>query len=197
MNNLTTHLDTLGLTDSDVDEELSSVDDIIQYVSSSNRLFRKTIKHILLKDIQAYFDNETIKPSDDLTKLFPRKSRRTEWIKFSYYLDFKVPSLKLTLISIILMTIIVLGVGLIILWLVFGQTELFIHSALSKMSLIPVILMTAIIPFGLIASVGETVLPAKTVDELLDQIISKNLSDLLTDDKLRYKEMILNELKED
>jgi hypothetical protein len=199
MDNLTIQLNSIGLTDSDidVDEKIESIDKLVLYVSSSNRLFRKTIKHLILRDIKLYFDNDSIGLNDDLKGLFPRKGRKTEWIKFSYYFDLKVPELKLTKFSIILITILAISVVTLILWLVFGQTELLIHSIATKVPLIPIVLMTAILQLGLIGMFGQTDLPAKTIGELADEIISKNLSDLLTDDKKKYKEIIARELTAD
>src|SRR5688572_29209838 len=112
MENLTTQLNSIGLTDSDidVDEKIESIDEIVRYVSSSNRLFRKTIKHLIVRDIKLYFDNNSIGLDDGLKGFFPRRGRKTEWIKFSYYLDLKVPELKLTKFSIFLLIILVISV---------------------------------------------------------------------------------------
>jgi len=194
MDNLTTRFTTIGLNDSDLDDRIDSVDEIVHHVSSSNRLFRKTIKHLILRDIKHYFANEIIELNDELKVFFPRNGRRLEWIKFSYYLDFKVPALKMTKFSVVLLTIFALSIVTLILWLVFVQTDLLIHSTLSNVPLISVILMASILPLGLIVWLGQTALPAKTVGDLADEIISKNLSELLAEDKKRYKEIILKEL---
>lgn len=196
MNKFATQFKTIGLTESDVDEKIESVAEIVHCVSSSNRLFRKTIKHLILRDIRLYFENETITPDDELKKFFPGKGIRTEWTRFSYSLDLKVPGLRLTKFAIVLLIIFALSTVTFMLWLIFAQTALFIHALVTKIPLIPMILMIACMLLALIAWLGHTALPAKTIEELTDKIISENLSDLLTDDRKKYKEMILNELTE-
>jgi hypothetical protein len=72
--------------------------------------------------------------------------------------------------------------------------EVFIHSYISKVLFVPLTFIDGITPSILIAAWGQTVLPVKTLDDLLDKIISRNFSDLLYDEKKKFKEIIGREL---
>jgi hypothetical protein len=94
MDNLTNHIDAIGLTNDDLDEKFETTDDLINYISSTSRPFRKALRHILLKDIKLYFDNDLIKGTDVLWTYFREKDRKLEWIKFTHFFpDYKIPKL--------------------------------------------------------------------------------------------------------
>jgi hypothetical protein len=46
----------------------------------------------------------------------------------------------------------------------------------------------------MIMDFGTRALPAKTIDELIDKIITDSLADLLCDDKKKFKEIVTKEL---
>ena len=195
LNNITRKLALVGLNESDIEGEITSIDEIVNIVSSSHRLFRKSLEYIILRDIRLFFQNEKIELADKLEIYFPRKGRRAKWVEFSYYFDLTVPALKLTTFSIFLIILVVLATIAAILWIIFGETELYVHSVLSNVPLIPVIVMSVLVSLGLIATWGHDALPARTIEELVDKIISRNLSDLLTEDKILFKELVLRELE--
>jgi len=194
MVDLINHLNTIGLTENDIDEKVKSVGDLVICVSSSTRLFRKTLKHILFKEIRIYFDNDSIGINDELSKYFPRKGRRFDWIKFSNFFNLKIPRLKLSAFAIALIVIDCLSVCGFVIWIAFGQTDLLIHSLVSKIPLLPLVLSAGLLALGFIAGFGSTRLPAQTFDDLVDEIISKNFADLLCDDRKVFKEIVLKEL---
>jgi hypothetical protein len=195
MNVLKNQLEAIGLTESDVDEGITSIDDLVNHVASSMILFRKTLRCLVFRQIRTYFDSEALSLSDDLRKYFPRRGRMREWTKFREFLDLRVPRLRLTALATTLLVVVCVVFLGFYLWIVFAQTELLIHSLVSKVPLLSIIFPLTVLPVGFIALVGRTRLPARTFDELVDEIISSNFADLLGDDKRMFKEIIRQELE--
>jgi hypothetical protein len=87
-------LKKIGLSKSDFDQELKSENDIVSYVSTSGRLYRKAIQYIVLKELRIYLDNPSLGYSDDISQYFKYKGRKKSWTKFKDWMEFKTPELR-------------------------------------------------------------------------------------------------------
>lgn len=190
-------LTKIGLTKSDFDEELNSESDLIYSVTSSGRLYRKAIQHIILKELRIYLDNPYLNYSDDISKYFKYKGRKKSWSKFRACMEFKTPELRLENFAIFLMVTYLFVYGYYGLKFLLNNTDFFAHVSLSGLSLSGMFFLGALAPLIIIFHLGKTELPAKDVDGLVDKIIQENMHDLLTDNKENLRQIIRNEISMD
>jgi hypothetical protein len=193
--NVLANLEWIGLDVTDVEgETIDSTEELIQCVAGSYRLFQKSCSYIILQDLRLFVEDETVQPKDPLTRWFPLGRRRFAWVKYANYSELIIPRLKLTVYIIAILVMIGMSVLAFCGWLLFAQTDLLIHAFMVKIALISMIFTAAGMLMALIAALGATALPAKTVQELVEKIIKKNLKTLLEDDRKRFKELLRREL---
>lgn len=149
-------------------------------------------------DIRLYFNNPNIELHDSLKDYFPKRGLRFEWIKFSNYfrlIKLNIPELKATRITVAILFIYSIGLIYFLVLVLFSQIDLTVHMALNKVALIPFLFsIGTFFGFGIYLS-GRRRLPAKTIDDLAENIIRKNLTQILTDDKKLLKELLLKQFQ--
>jgi len=187
-------LKKIGLTKSDFDLELESESFLISSVTTSGRLYRKAIQHIVLKELRIYLDNPELNYSDDISKYFKYRGRKKSWSNFRDCMEFKTPELRVENFAIFLMATYLLGYGYYVLKSLLSNSDFFVHVSLSGLSLSGLFFLGALVPLVIIFHLGKTELPAKSVEGLVDKIIQENMHDLLTDDKEKLKRIIRNEI---
>ena len=180
----------LGLGIEDFDCEIKSKEELIEAISKSSILYYSSLKQIILNEIREYFHDSSIMITDETKKFFPRKGRKSQWIKFSDFLSFKTPGLRLTNLGI---TLIVSTVILVITVLFYGLEEI-LHFKLSGLNIGLLLSGILFIPIGLIGFFCIKKLPGNTIMDLIDKIIAINTTDLLTDDKRNFKERLNDEI---
>jgi hypothetical protein len=185
----------LGLKEEDFDENINSLNELVHTVSGSGRLYRKTLKYIILNKIRTYLDNEVIAETDALTTFFPRRERRRSWYDFSDSFDLTIPGLRLTTPAIVILVFYCLTIGYFLIANLLSDTDMLVHVKLSGISLWP-IFVGSLLPIGPIYHLGLVALPGRTIDDLIDGIIQKNMVDLLADDRQGFKYLIIHELSE-
>lgn len=190
-------LTKIGLTKSDFDEELNSESDLISSVTTSGRLYRKAIQHIILKELRIYLDNPYLNYSDDISKYFKYKGRKKSWSKFRDWMEFKTPELRVANFAIFFMVTYLFVYGYYGLKFLLNNTDFFLHLSLSGLSLSGIFFLGALTPLIVIFHLGKTELPAESVDELVDKIIQENMHDILTDNKENLRQIIRNEISMD
>jgi hypothetical protein len=190
-------LKKIGLKNSDFGDEVKSENDLIESVATSGRLYRKAIQHLVLKDLRIYFDNPQLNYSDDITGHFKYWGRKKSWTDFRDTINFKTPKLRTENFAIFLMIVYLMAYGYYVLELMSKFADFFVHAALSGLALDGLIFLGAIGPFITIFYLGQTELPAKSVDGLVDKIIQENMVDLLTDNKENLKQILKKELSVD
>ena len=187
-------IERLGLQPSDFSDEIVSDEQIIDAICTSYRLFRQVIYVIVLEKLRIYFNNEGLQKSDKLTSLFPLKGRRAKWLRFQVDFDMIVPDLGWNLFLKSVMA--VYAVASIFL-LIAGLSHLsvgdwftvLLTNTPGTLAFLFFIYMT---PLGLIAWFGNFHLPGKTIDDLIDGIITKNVPRLLGEDRAGLK-LLLHE----
>jgi hypothetical protein len=188
-------LKKIGLTKSDFQEELESENDLISSVTTSGRLYRKAIQHIILRQLRIYLDNPQLNYSDDISKYFKYRGRKKSWSNFRDWMEFKTPELLVENFAIFLMVTYLLGYGYYAFKLLLNNSNFLIHVSLSGLSLSGLVFLGALAPLVIIFHLGKTELPAKNVEGLVDKIIQENMHDLLTDNSENLKQIIRNEIR--
>ncbi len=184
----------IGLTLTDFDEEIKSEGHLIELITSSGLLYRKAIQYLILRDLRAYFNNPQLNYSDGIIQYFKFFGRGKKWKEFSNYIQFKVPPLKTSNIAKLLMSIFLVVYGYFILKVASLSTDLFVHAVISGLSIGGIVSLGALIPLALIYAYGQTKLPVKNIEDLVDKIIQQNIGDLLSDDKAKLKQILRNEI---
>jgi hypothetical protein len=180
----------LGLETTDFEEKPKSESDLIESVTTSGRLYRKAVQHLILKDLRIYFDKPQLTYTDDFAQHFKYWGRKRRWAEFKDSMEFKVPKLRTENIAIVLMATYLVFYGYSTLKLLSKYSDFFVHVA-------GLIFLGALIPFLAIFSLGQTELPAKNVDGLVDKIIQENMYDLLADNKEGLKRILRKEIGAD
>ena len=180
-------INSIGLRDDDINGYVESPEELINMVSNSGRLYYKSVKYVLLTKIQNYLNDSTITEADKLNIYFPYKNRKKLWGEFRDQFDLDAPDLRLNKISLLLL-ILVLITGLLML---FASTDELIHLKLSDLNMSTILSGLMVLPLGLILIYGRTALPAKTIDELTDEVMKINMNDLLSEDKKKLKKLLM------
>jgi hypothetical protein len=188
----TSILTRLGPQENDIGKDVLTRDDLIKEIVSSGRLFRKVLEEIILNQIRAHLDDQTISRDHKFVSYFSKRHRTGVWKDFKEDMNLKVPGLKLTNIAI----------GLIFLYLsfyVYALAKIFFDNwdviFLSGLPVGSLIIFGATIPIIPFVEFGRRKLPAENFDELIDKIIKLNLGDLLADNKKLFYEILANEIE--
>lgn len=184
----------LGLETSDFEETPKSESDLIESVSTSGRLYRKVVQHLILRDLRNYFNKPQLTYTDDFAQYFKYWGRKKRWSEFKNSMEFKVPKLRTENIAIVLMTAYLVFYGYSTLKLLSKYSDFVVQAALSGLAVDTLIFLGALIPFLVIFSLGQTELPAKNVDGLVDGIVQENMYDLLADNKEGLKRILWKEI---
>lgn len=187
-------LSKLGLTIDDFDHVPSSNLELIELITTSGRLYRKSLEFIILKDLRLSLSNSQLNYNDILKPYFPYWERRKKWKSFREAMNFKTPNLQATKLTIVVMIAFTLVYSSLILKLMFNNADFFMHASLSGISLNGILFLGLATSLMGIYYIGRTDLPAKDVDGLIDKIIKKNIFDLFDSDKAQLKNLIENQL---
>ncbi|MBI3221186.1 MAG: hypothetical protein HYZ44_16880 [Bacteroidetes bacterium] len=183
----------IGLKRSDFEPTVASKKELIETILSSARLFRKVFQHFVFKELKAYFKNPELDFSEQTDKYFPYWGRKKDWLTFRNSMELKVPNLRTSTIAKVSMIIYTICYGYWIIHLLLMYPALSIDMTLNGIGVVGLF----IIPFAGIFAFGQTRLPAKNIEELIDKVIQENMFDYITDDKTKFKERLEAELSED
>ena len=190
-------LSKLGLTIDDLEKQPGSNLELIESITTSGRLYRKSLQFIILKNLRTSLNNSQLNYDDNLRPYFPYWGRRQKWKDFRGTMNFKTPDLRATKLTIGIMIAFTLIYISLIIKLKWDNVDFFIHASLSGIPLDGVFFFGLVIPLIGIHYIGKTDLPAKDIDGLVDKIIRKNIFDLFDSDKTKLKNVIENELNTD
>jgi hypothetical protein len=190
-------LTRLGLKNNDFDEVINSKDELIIAISVSGRLFRKVLRHLIIRDLRKYFGEVQLDDSDRIEPYFTIWDRKTSWKKFRDSMQFSVPKLRTTTVAKISMIGYLIFYGYMLWYLLSKYADIILHLSLSGIALDGLIFLGALIPTLGIFSLGQRRLPAKNIEELVDKIIQENLFDFLTSDKEKLRTVLDKELSGD
>ena len=180
----------LGLQNKDLDPRLKSKQELIEAISKSSILYYTSLKHIILNEIRDYFQDSSIQFSEEVKSYFPRKNRKSQWIKFSEFLSFKIPGLRLTNLG--KTSLVLLAITFVLLFIT--SFEEMLNLKLSGLSLGPILSGIVFLPIGLVWMFSIRKLPGKTISDLIDKIIEINTIELLYNHKENFKARLNREL---
>jgi hypothetical protein len=188
----------LGLSPDDFGKQIDSKEELIHEVTQSFRTLRKVLVHLISRDLRVYFDNSKLQFNDSISGYFPYRKRKELWFKFRTSINYKTPPLNRTNFSIALQIITLALSGYYIVKIISGNFPMYIHAKLSGFPFWVVgalLCGIVMIPLLIIDSFGQTALPAKDLDGLINKIIQENMADLLYDDRKKLIELLTKELE--
>ncbi|NOS91206.1 MAG: hypothetical protein HOP30_04750 [Cyclobacteriaceae bacterium] len=185
----------IGLKSSDFEAPVGSRKELIETILGSARLFRKVLQHFVFKELKTYFKNPELDFSEKTDKYFPYWGRKKDWLRFKNSIELNVPSLRTESAAKVSMIIYTVFYGWVI-HLLLKFADFFVHMSLSGFGLGGLLIIGFLFPIAGIFALGQTHLPAKNIEELVDKIIQENMFDYLTDDKAKFKERLEAELSE-
>jgi hypothetical protein len=169
----------------------------IEEKSSSAIEFRKSIDGIIFGRLEDFFKakGKEISRDSSLKDLLGKQFTPSDWYDLEN-IDFRIPELRrhkafnYVAATYVLAAIITWTIGF------FTNLEtLFIVSSLPLGVVASVMFILTLSPIvGLLAIFKKRLLPVDNIDKLVDGIIAENWSDLLTDDKTLFKEILEQEL---
>jgi hypothetical protein len=158
------------------------------------------MRHIILQKLRNHFGKGDLQGADRVEILFPLKGRRKKWHEFQLEFDLIVPGLRTpapvvaiaviyAIVSLLMIIGGVLNVPLIdFLVIIDGAKGLTVY-------LLYLLYLIVLIPAGIIAYIGNLKLPCKTIDDLIERIISKNTKTMLGDDRMGLKTILREQLE--
>ncbi|HBK89000.1 MAG: hypothetical protein U0289_06780 [Cyclobacteriaceae bacterium] len=184
----------IGLEPGDLDQAITSKSEVIEAVLASARLFRKVLHQVIYRELKIHLNNPKLNLSDELVPYFPFRHRTRSWGKFRNVMPYDVPGLQLSwLAKIIMITYVIVFV-----YMSFRLS----HGPAHLMMMIPkplggaLLVVELLFPLGIMYEFGQTSLPARRVEELIDKIIQENMLDFLTSNKEKMRVLLEKELTE-
>lgn len=175
------------------DVHIGGIDELIEHVTQSGLLYRTAIQNLTLNKLRDHMANQAIEPDDELAQYFPKKHRKSLWNNFRKNFPLKAPGLKLTRFAQVLCGISVLGF-VYLNYLIFTEGfEIVLALKLAGFGLYPLLVIFFVI-LGIITTYGSNRLPAGTVYDLMDKVVSLNHANLLSYDKAALKTLLKQEL---
>lgn len=175
------------------EKEIQEVDSLIDKLAGSAIEFRKSIYDIIFNRVSRFFGkkNKVITSDTQLKELFRSNFTEADWEEL-HDVGLKIPGLQraklfdhLTWIyfAIAFVTLVTLTIKNI--EVVFAVWGLPILGGIITLSISPLILFMMLFK--------RRHLPCDTIDDLVESIISANWTELLTDDKRLFKELVREE----
>ena len=180
----------LNLMDKEIERQ-------IEEKSSSAIEFRKSIDEIVFGRLRDFFmtKGQEISRDSSLRDLLGKHFTLKDWNELGN-IDLRIPELRRHKAFNYVTAI--YGLTAVTIWVIILVTNLealIIVSSLPLGVVASVLFILTLSPvLGFMAIFKKRILPADTIDKLVDGIISENWSDLLTDDKKWFKEILEQEL---
>jgi hypothetical protein len=180
-------------------KEQQEIDTLIEKLSNSGVEFRKTIAVIILKRLYRLFQakNKQITKDSYLRDLLSENFNETEWNDLEK-IGLRIPGLRRSKVFDYVSTTYLISALVVLAILIirnfkeaFAIGELFAASGLSFFGIIVMMACSPSIIFLMLFKRRH--LPCETINDLIDLIISVNWTDLLSDDKQLFKDLIRQE----
>lgn len=173
--------------------ENKEIDSLIEKLSSSAMEFRNTTGDIIFKRLGRLFQSKEKQITRDsrLKDIFPENFNETDWNELGK-IGFRIPGLqRAKTFDYLSTTYLIIAFGGLFIFLILNLDLIFIVWGLPIFGFILTLTGSPMLLFMLVFKRRH--FPCDTVENLVDQIISVNWTDLVTDDKKMFKEIVRQE----
>jgi hypothetical protein len=174
-------------------KENEEIDSLIEKLSSSAIEYRNATGDIIFKRLRRLFRTKQKEITRDsrLKEIFSKNFTEWEWEKLEK-IGLKIPGLqRAKAYNYLSLTYLIVALGSLFVFSILNLDLVFIVWGLPIFGIILILTCSPIPLFMLVFKRRN--FPCDTVDELVDQIISVNWTDLITDDKKLFKEIVRQE----
>jgi len=179
------------LTDDNKGKE--EIDSMIEKLSSSAIEFRTTSGDIIFKRLRRLFQTKQKQVTRDsrLKDIFPDNFNETDWDELEK-IGLRIPGLqRARAFDSLSVTYLIVAFGTLLIFSILNLDLVFMVWGLPILGFIATLTASPMLLFMLVFK--RRYFPCDTVDELVDQIISVNWTDLITDDKKLFKDIVRQE----
>lgn len=174
-------------------KEKVEIDSLIEKLSSSAIECRNTAGDIILKRLRRLFQTKQKQVTRDsrLKDIFPGNFSEADWDELEK-IGLRIPGLqRAKTFDYLSLTYLIVAFGTLLIFSTLNLDLVFIGWGLPILGFI--VTLTASPMLLLMLVFKRRHFPCDTVDELVDQIVSVNWRDLITDDKKLFKEIVRQE----
>lgn len=174
-------------------KEREEIDSLIEKLSSSATEFRNTTGDIIFKRLRRLFQTKQKQATRDsrLKDIFPVNFNEADWDELEK-IGLRIPGLqRAKTFDYLSVTYVIVAFGTLLIFSILNLDFVFMVWGLPILGFIVTLTASPILLFMLLFKRRH--FPCDTVDELVDQIISVNWTDLITDDKKLFKEIVRQE----
>lgn len=174
-------------------EAEDEINTLIEKLSSSGIEFRKTTSEIIFKRLSRQFakEGQQITRESLLTNILPVGFNETHWDALEQ-IGFKIPGLRRSKVFYYLKTTyLVIAFCTLVILTITNFKLVFVVWGLPIFGMITMVIFSPVLVFMLLFKRRH--LPCDTVGELIDQIISVNWTDLISNDKQMFKDLVRQE----
>jgi hypothetical protein len=169
------------------------IDSLIKKLSSSAIEFRNTTGEIIFKRLRRFFQTKQRQITRDsrLKDIFPDNFNEEDWDELEK-IGMKIPGLQRTkTFDYLTTTYLSIAFGSLSIFSILNLDLVFVVWGLPIFGFIITLTASPMLLFMLVFKRRH--FPCDTVDDLVDQIISVNWTDLITDDKKLFKDIVRQE----
>ena len=183
-----------------VDRELTEdnkakeeIDSLIEKLSSSAIGFRNTAGDIIFKRLRRFFQTKQKQITRDsrLKEIFPDNFTETDWYELER-VGLKIPGLhRAKAYDYLSVTYLIIAFGTLFIFSILNLDLVFAVWGLPILGFIITLTGSPVLLFMLVFK--RRYFPCDTIEDLIDLIISVNWTDLITDDKKLFKDIVRQE----
>jgi hypothetical protein len=177
------------LTDDNTEKE--EIDLLMEKLSSSAIEFRNASGDIIFKRLRRLFQQKQVTRDSKLKDIFPNSFGEMDWYELEK-IGLRIPGLRRAkTFDYLSVTYLIVAFATLLIFSIVNLDLVFIVWGLPILGFIVTLTASPILLFMLVFKKRH--FPCGTVDELVDQIISVNWTDLIADDKKLFKEIVRQE----
>jgi hypothetical protein len=174
-------------------KEKEEIDSMIEKLSNSAIEFRNTAGDIIFKRLSRLFQTKQkqVTRYSRIKDIFPDNFNEADWDELEK-IGLRIPGLqRAKTFDYLSMTYLIVAFGTLLIFSILNLDLVFIVWGLPILGFIATLTVSPLLVFMLVFKRRH--FPCDTVDELVDQIISVNWTDLITDDKKLFKDIVRQE----
>lgn len=174
-------------------KENEEIESLIEKISSSAIQFRNTTGDVIFKRLARFFQKKQKQITRDsrLEEIFPKTFSEADWYELEK-IGLKIPGLqRAKAFDYLSVTYLIIAFGVLFVFSILNLDLVFVVWGLPVFGILVTLTGSPVLLFMLIFKRRH--FPCESIDNLIDQIISVNWTDLMTDDKKLFKEIVRQE----